>query len=171
MTTPVVPQPEGAKLWRYHLDSGAWTEVKSFGTPEVPGSPAIEVSTKAANWDYDSGNNRAVFLGIPPEIREGGKRATHVWSWDPDADRWTQHPPAKTRPGEQGRSRYSFVYDERHNVFVYVEVSALYCGVVGAACGGPTSTWLYRFAGDTPTLGAPRALDSPRRVLAAARPR
>lgn len=167
MTTPVVPQPEGAKLWRYHLDSGDWSDVKSFGTREVPGSPATEVSTTAANWDYDSRNNRGVFLATARQ-GDGGERTTRVWSWDPDADRWTHHPPAEPRPGPQGRSRYSFVYDERHNVFVYVEVVTLYCGVETAACGGRTHTWLYRLAGDTPAPGAPRAGATARHAALAA---
>jgi hypothetical protein len=167
LTAPVVPQREGPKLWRYHLDTGDWTEVESFGTGSTPGAPASEVSTAAANWDYDSRNRRVVFLAVPREVREGEARTTHVWSWDPDTDRWTQHPPAEVRPGGQGRSRYSFVYDERYNVFVYIEVNNLYCGVAQAACGGPSSTWLYRLDGDTPPT-APRAMAAPRRVLAAA---
>jgi hypothetical protein len=168
MTTPVVPHADGPKLWRYHLDRGAWDEVKSFGTRETSGAPAAAIPTTGANWDYDSRNNRVVFLATPREVKDGGERSTHVWSWDPDADRWTQHPPAEPRPTQQGRSRYSFVYDERHNVFVYVEVRSLYCGVAAAACGGPTNTWLYRLAGETPASGAPRTTASPRPTLAAA---
>jgi hypothetical protein len=171
MTTPVVPQSEGARLWRYHLDSGAWNEVKSFGTPEVPGSPAAQVSTKAANWDYDSRNKRGVFLAISREGQEGGEGVPHVWSWDPDADRWTQHPPSEPRPSRPGGSRYSFVYDERYNVFVFVAARTLYCGVATASCGGPTNTWLYRLVEDIPASGAPRAMVSPRRPLADVRPR
>lgn len=170
MTTPVVPQADGPKLWRVHLDTGAWNEVKSFGTRETPGSAAVDVSTTSANWDYDSRSKRVAFLATPRDAKDG-ERSTHVWSWDPEADRWTQHPPAEPRPGLQGRSRYSFVYDAQYNVFLYVEVKSLYCGVAAAACGGPTNTWLYRLAGATPTSGAPPDTASPPGTLTAARGR
>jgi hypothetical protein len=51
--------------------------------------------------------------------------------------------------------RHSFVYEPRYNVFLYVEVKNLYCGVMGGSCGGLTNIWLYRLAGDTPSAAPP----------------
>jgi hypothetical protein len=159
LLAPVVPGGGVPKLWRLNLDTNGWKEVTSFGTADDPAAPAGSIPTGGANWDYDSRNNRVVFLATPREASaDRPARPAHTWTWDPEKDVWEQLPAADIRPGVPGRARYSFVYEPRYNAFLYVEVKSLYCGVMGVSCGGPTTIWLYRLAGDTPpATPAPRA--------------
>jgi hypothetical protein len=40
---------------------------------------------------------------------------------------------------------HAFVYVPSHNLFVYVQGITVYCDQRGAACGGKTKTWWYRY--------------------------
>lgn len=176
LLSPVVPGGGGPKLWRLNLDTSDWKEIASFGKTDDPAAPAGSIPTAGANWDYDSRNNRLVFLSSPREATgERPARPAHTWTWDPDGDVWEQLPPADVRPSIPGRARHSFVYEPRHNAFLYVEVKNIYCGVSGVSCGGPTTIWLYRLAGDTPSAAPPPrarlATEVARRDVRAARAR
>ncbi len=107
----------------------------------VPSLPAA-LQVRRPIFDYDAKNRRVVVLQPPTE-----KTPLEVWTWDPATDEWNFVPQVGPYPSsKRSMGMRVFAYLPDHNVFVCLERRSLYCPTTGptVACGGKTTTWLYR---------------------------
>ncbi len=131
-----------SRLFRYRLSDNTWTAVTSF-------PPAFR--QVYPNFAYDTRHKLMVFLITPmagkPRVHD---RLTQIWVWDQAKDTWSSVPTPPTAPvpiADNDGERGSLVYDPTRNVFIFLKIVELYCGIGGYDCGGTTKTWAYRYKG------------------------
>lgn len=132
--------------WKYDASTNQWTPL-----PAPPATPD--------SFDYDS-RNRVVVA-----VNHSTAGVLRVMVFDPDASRWTELPSSTLGPtmrdGINNATGMAWRYIPAYNAFV------LLAGERGAAAGGASTTWAYRYKGDIGPAVAGADLAAPTVTLTA----